>query len=81
MVQEMAEEQKGLDAKVVAVEQMLQLLQLLQSLLQYFLLQNRNAPFLNEVVPGLGQPQPGEMYVGTVDSQRQNCHSRCCSSC
>lgn len=80
MVQETAEEQTGLDAKVV--EQMLQLLQLLQSLLQYFLLQNRNAPFLNEVVPGLEQPQPGEMCVETVDSQRQNFHSHCCcSSC
>lgn len=82
MVQERAEEQTDQDARVVAVEQMLQLLQLLQSLLQYFLLKNRNAPFLNEAVPGLKQPQLGERYVGTADSQRQNCHSHCCcSSC
>lgn len=82
MVQEMAEEQRGQGARVVAVAQMLQLLQLPQSLLQYFHQQNRIAPFLNEAAPGLVQPQQGEMCVGTVDSQRQNCHSHCCcSSC
>lgn len=80
MAQEIAEEQRGQGARVVVL--MLQLLQLPQSLLQYFLLQNQNAPFLSEAAPALAQPQQGEMCVRTVDSQRQNCHSHCCcSSC
>lgn len=80
MAQEIAEEQRGQGARVVVL--MLQLLQLPQILLQYLLQQNRNAPFLSEAAPALAQPQQGEMCVGTVDSQRQNCHSRCCcSSC
>lgn len=80
MAQEIAEEQRGQGARVVAL--MLQLLQLPQILLQYLLQQNRNAPFLSEAAPALAQPQQGEMCVRTVDSQRQNCHSRCCcSSC
>lgn len=82
MAQEIAEEQRGQGARVVAVALMLQLLQLPQILLQYLLQQNRNAPFLSEAAPALAQPQQGEMCVRTVDSQRQNCHSHCCcSSC
>lgn len=80
MAQEMAEEQRGQGARAAVVVLMLQLLRLPQSLLQYFLLRNRSAPFLSAAAPALAQPQQGEMCVGTVDSQRQNCHSRCCCS-
>lgn len=80
--QGMAEEQRGQGAGVVVVVQTLQLLQLPQNLLQYFLQQNQNAPFLSGAAPELAQPQQGEMCVGTADSQRQNYHFHCCcSSC